>query len=123
MIPAIIVLALIVIGIYAGFSYRKKLKGGCCGVERSDDPLEMKVSFVNKKGFLHSKTIKIKGMSCEHCKKKIEDAFNKTGNVYLQIDLVTNNGQLYYDGVIDDSEIITKIENLGYSVIEITPNT
>lgn len=65
------------------------------------------------------KIIEIKGMMCEHCKKKVEDTLSSIEGVKLiKVNLDKNTATISTD--IDDNVIIGAIKNAGYSVINIT---
>lgn len=115
-----IILAILGIVCFFAFkAYKNKLKGGCCGVERTNQPINQKVKMVNKNNFTNIKEIKISGMSCDHCKTTIENLFNLNSNSYIDIDLQNNRAKLYSKDYIDNDEVIGKISSAGYKVIEL----
>lgn len=66
-----------------------------------------------------TKTIDIKGMSCAHCKKNIEDALSKFSN-NVEVSLEENNAKVELNEDVKDSEIIQAIEDKGYEVEKIS---
>jgi copper chaperone CopZ len=114
MATVIIILILILIVIYTIISYKKKLSSGCCGGE-SD------VSFVKPKDtdithYPYTKKVYIEGMTCSHCKRKIENCFHNEDGFLMEISLNNNVGILRMKDDVNDEKIIYKIESLGYKV-------
>ena len=61
--------------------------------------------------------IVIKGMHCEHCKKRIEEALKKVENIQkLKIDLKSGKTIIKYTGKLDISIINNIITELGYEI-------
>ena len=61
--------------------------------------------------------IVIKGMRCEHCKKRIEEALKKVENIQkLKIDLKSGKTIIKYTGELDISIINNIITELGYEI-------
>ncbi len=61
--------------------------------------------------------IVIKGMHCEHCKKRIEEALKKVENIQkLKIDLKSGKTIIKYTGDLDISIINNIITELGYEI-------
>lgn len=63
------------------------------------------------------KEIKIEGMSCEHCKKHVEDALLNIHETTGIVDLENNTAII--DTVVDNNTITKAIEEAGYKVIGI----
>ncbi len=66
-----------------------------------------------------NKTVKIEGMSCQHCVKRIEKALNALKGVQATVSLENKSAQLIIKKAIDEKLIRSAIEDLGYKVIEI----
>ena len=63
--------------------------------------------------------IVIKGMHCEYCKKRIEEALKKVENIQkLKIDLKSGKTIIKYTGELDISIINNIITELGYEIIK-----
>lgn len=68
-------------------------------------------------GVLYEKSdLDITGMTCAACSNRIEKVLNKTDGVKsATVNLTTENATIEYNpGVIDEREIISRIDNLGY---------
>lgn len=66
-----------------------------------------------------NKTIKIEGMSCQHCVKRIEKALNSLKGVQATVNLENKSAKLVLKKEIDDQLIRSAVEDLGYKVLEI----
>lgn len=65
------------------------------------------------------KVIQIKGMMCEHCKKKVEDILNNLSGIKsVKVNLDKKNATIVGD--IEDATITNAIKNAGYTVEGIT---
>ena len=66
------------------------------------------------------KTIKIDGMSCEHCAKKVELALKSIAEVKkVKVHLKKKEAIVILDASVENQVLTSAIENLGYQVIEI----
>ena len=72
---AIVVIILLLLCVYAGYSYRKKLRygGGCCG-EHDAMETKVKVADRNKKHYSYQVVLSIDGMTCSNCSRRVENA-------------------------------------------------
>lgn len=65
-------------------------------------------------------TIKIDGMGCAHCAKKVEETLLNIENVKsAKVNLKEKKATITTNGVVDKMKIREKIENLDYIVKEI----
>ncbi len=68
----------------------------------------------------NKKIIKIEGMSCIHCSKKVEDVLKSIQNIKkVKVDLKNKEAVISFKENIDNELIKEKIETLGYKVISI----
>jgi copper chaperone CopZ len=64
--------------------------------------------------------IKIEGMHCSHCIKRINDALLKIDNISkVRINLKNGEATIIYKDSIDINNIIKTIEDLDYKVCEV----
>lgn len=64
-----------------------------------------------------NKLVKIEGMSCGHCQKRVEDTLNALPGVSCKVDLA--NKQATITGEIANDTLKSLVENAGYKVIDI----
>ena len=67
-----------------------------------------------------TKTIQIDGMSCAHCKARVEAALNELPGVSATVDLAAGTATVTSGGSIDDGVLKAAVEEAGYDVVSIT---
>lgn len=73
--------------------------------------------FGNKK---RTQIIKIEGMNCSHCAKKIEDTLKKEKAIKeVKVDLEQKQATIFLKEEVKNEYLKEKIEELGYVVLEI----
>lgn len=66
------------------------------------------------------KIIKIEGMHCEHCAKKVENTLEKVAGVSkVTINLKKKEAVVSMNQPVSNNQIRKEIENLEYQVLEI----
>ena len=66
-----------------------------------------------------TKTMIIEGMSCMHCKARVEGILNAMDGVTAAVDLDKKTATLELGNPIADDELKSAITNAGYEVISI----
>ncbi|WP_099222189.1 heavy-metal-associated domain-containing protein [Listeria costaricensis] len=66
------------------------------------------------------KILKIDGMSCGHCKKRVEDALSGMQGVKsAQVSLEKEEAVVSYDATaLQEADLVEAVEEAGYEVIE-----
>lgn len=109
-----ILAVLIIIGIRSSIKHFKG-EGGCCGGGSSVKPKKKKL-----KNVIGKKTVIIEGMSCEHCKNRVERSINEIDGAAAKVNLGRKEAVVSMEKDISDEQIRTVIEKAGYTVVEIT---
>lgn len=66
------------------------------------------------------KTIKIEGMSCNHCKMRVEKALGSVDGVEkVEVNLEAKVAVLEMSSDVDNSILTEAVDDAGYDVIEI----
>lgn len=65
------------------------------------------------------KVVKIKGMSCGHCQKKVEEALNNLPGIKAQVNLKNETASIEVRGKWDEDAVRGAIRQAGYEVISI----
>ena len=104
-----ILAVLVVIGVLYTVKHFKG-EGGCCG-GGSYKPKRKKLS-----GVKYTKTFRVGGMHCEHCKRRVEEAVNDIKGVAGRVDLKKGELTVSYAEDVSDEVIKAKIERAGYTV-------
>lgn len=114
MSTVIICIILAAICIYAIFSYKKKLNSGCCG---GGGDIKIKPKDANISHYPHKVTVYINGMTCEHCKNRVENAFNDTDGCYAKVNLKRKCAELWTKSLPNEESIRTLVEKAGYTYV------
>lgn len=60
------------------------------------------------------KCLKIKGMSCEHCKARVESALNALDGVTANVDLKAGKAVIHMEQEIPEETLLDTVNALGY---------
>ena len=110
-IAAVIVFAVAVGAVSAVKHFRGQ--SGCCG-GGGYKPRKKKLSNV-----IYTKTFKVEGMHCDHCKARIEEVVGDIKGVAGKVDLKKGEVIVSYAERVSDRLIKGRIEKAGYTVTEI----
>lgn len=65
------------------------------------------------------KAIKIKGMTCGHCQKRVEDALNELTGLEAKVNLKKEEAVITVKDEWNEETVRTAISNAGYEVVSI----
>ena len=85
---AIVIVIIVVICVFAIYSYGHKMRhgGGCCGSHEAAEK-KVKVADKNKDHYPYEVTLTIDGMTCSNCSRRVENALNRLDGVWAKVDL------------------------------------
>lgn len=66
------------------------------------------------------KIVKIKGMTCGHCQKRVEDALHKLPGLDTKVNLKKEQAQITVNGEWNEKAVRDAISEAGYEVISVT---
>lgn len=115
----VICVLLAAICVYAVFSYRKKLKGGCCG--GGDTEVKIKPQNTAKSHYAHKSRIYIDGMTCNHCALRVKNAFNTQDGCCAKVHLRKKFAELRSERILSEEELRQILEPLGYTFVKSVP--
>ena len=115
MATAIICLALIMAGVLAIRSYRKRLTTGEAAVKK------IKVSDKDLTHYPHRRVLKVDGMSCGNCAIRVENALNSLEGVYARVNLMEAEADVRMKQEFSDTVLKDTVKDAGYTVYRITP--
>lgn len=104
----------VALGIRSGVQHLKG-QGGCCG-----GGSEVTIKPKKLKQVIRQRTVLIEGMSCEHCKNRVESRLNELAGVSARVDLKKKTAQISMEREISDEKLKETIEKAGYQVVSIT---
>lgn len=114
----IIIIAILAVVLVYGFrSTIKHFKGegACCGGGGTTVKKQRK----KLKNVIAKKTVIVEGMTCEHCKNRVEKCINDIEGAVAKVNLRKKEAIVSLEKDVDDEAIRTAIEKAGYKVIEI----
>lgn len=114
---AIICIILIIICIIGIKSSIKRVAHGCCG-SGGDSLKKIKVEDKDLSHYPYKYVIRVEGMTCNNCKKRVENALNELNNVYAMVNLKENTATIYMKEEIPFGEIRKVISKAGYEAGE-----
>lgn len=91
-----------------------KGQGGCCG-----GGSEAKVKRKKLKRIIARRIIYIEGMTCEHCKNRVESRLNELEGISTRVNLRNKTATVLMEKEVSDERLRRVIENAGYEVVEI----
>ena len=116
-LSTIIICAVIVlICVYAVFSYRKKMKNGCCGA--GGDDKRIKPADRDKSNYAYKTTVYIDGMTCNHCKERVENIFNAKKDCLAEVNLHKGLAQIWSKQPLTETEIKSSLAYSDYTFVK-----
>ena len=110
----VIIIAIIVVlvlnGIYSGMKHFKG-EGGCCG--GGSEPVK------KLKNVIAKKTVIIEGMTCDHCKNRVEKSINDIDGAAAKVNLKKKEAIVSLEKDVSDEQILAAVEKAGYTVVSI----
>ena len=99
-------------------SYLKKLKSGCCGAG-GDEVKRVRPLDRNVNHYPYVKVVRIDGMHCQNCAKRIENAFNTQDGFFAKVDLAKQRAIVRSKREVLDRELKQVVRNVGYSPVNV----
>ena len=97
---------------------KKKITNGssCCGGH--EKPVEhVKAGDTNVVHYPYHYILKVEGMVCANCAKRVENAFNKTGEMLALADLGKREVRLSSKRMLDRRETAKIVDSAGYTLM------
>ena len=121
--PTLIILIVIIVGmVFAGRRmYRVfSLKDDCCGggpkEPKSKKAKPVEVTDTDEANYPHELTVRVKGMTCEKCVERVQNALNALPGTWARADLATGETRILAKAPIDRDTIERAVEEAGYYV-------
>lgn len=123
MTEAIIIIAVaVVIALAVSHTVKKAQKGGgCCGEHEAAEK-KVRVSDRNKSHYPYITELKIGGMTCENCSRRVENALNSLDGVWAAVDIGSRRATVRTKKKPDVNELRRAVMNAGYIVTDIIQN-
>lgn len=116
----IILAALVLLCAAAGYRYVKRLRSGsCCGGGGETPEKRVKVEDKNKAHYPYLATLKIDGMICSACARRVENALNRLDGVWAQVDLERREANVRMKQEPDEKKLRDTVLAAGYTVMSV----
>lgn len=66
------------------------------------------------------KVVKIKGMTCEHCQKRVETALNTLPGLKATVNHKKGEALIAVDAAWNEEAVRSAVSNAGYEVVSVT---
>ena len=117
-----IVLIILLVALVAFAVWRTVLRsrrgGGCCG---EHEAAEKKINTAdrNKAHYPFAVSMKIGGMTCENCARKVENAINKQDGVWANVSISDKTARVLCKTEPDESALRKAVRQAGYVVLRV----
>ena len=112
MINGIIIVALIVVAIFAVKGSIHQFAYGCCGSK--DVEKKIRVQDKNIADYPYYAVVGVDGMKCKHCKLHVENAFNEKDGNWAEVNLEKKKADVRMKTKLTDREIRDIVSKAGY---------
>lgn len=114
------ILIIVVIIVLLAFGARAIIKhfkheSSCCG----GGSQAAKVPEKKLENVIGTKTLRVDGMTCDHCKGWVEKAINEIDGASAKVNLKTKEAVVSLARDISDEELAAAVKKAGYRVVEI----
>ena len=97
--------------------YMRRLRSGCCG--GGDAPERVRPADANPAHYAHHVRVRIEGMCCLHCARRVENAFNSRPGMMARVKLSAATADVYSVEPLEEGELRSLIARAGYAVQEV----
>ena len=114
-----VVLVLLTLCVCFGIrSYAKKLRqgGGCCG-EREPAEKKVRVADRNRSHYPYHAVLKIDGMVCANCARRVENAINRMDGYWAEADVAGARANVHCKEKPDLGQLKEPVRAGGYTVL------
>lgn len=111
-----IVLILIIAGAVYGTVRRIRHGSACCG-EHEAAPKKIRASDTNKKNYPYLYELRVDGMHCANCARRIENKFNSNDGLWALADIGEKTVTLRSKKLMDESYCRELVSDAGYTLL------
>lgn len=119
MATAVICGILIIICIFGVRSSVNRIAHGCCG-SGTDTVKKIKAEDRDISHYPYLCIVKIKGMTCNNCRNRVENAFHEQEGFYATVSLKEKQADIYMKKTASEAEIQQIVRQSGYEPERVT---
>ncbi|MCR5499918.1 MAG: heavy-metal-associated domain-containing protein [Acetatifactor sp.] len=116
-----VLIGIVTAGIFAGlivFIKRKIQYGSSCCGEKEKPVDRVQAPDADPSHYPYHYVIKVEGMTCNNCARRVENAFHQTGEALARVHLRTKQVKLGYKRSVNRQELAKIIDAAGYTLME-----
>jgi copper chaperone CopZ len=113
----IVLLGIVALAVY-GTVRRIRYGSSCCG-EKTPPPKKIKVKDRNKASYPFTYRLKVDGMHCSNCARRVENALNSMEGSWATVDLGNKEVTLLRKSEATEQELTAVIAEAGYTVLSV----
>ena len=96
---------------------KSKKGGGCCG-EHEETEKRIKVKDRNVRNYPYAAELKIGGMTCDNCARRVENALNGLKDTWATVRIDNSRAVVRTKNTPDEEQIRETVRQAGYVVTE-----
>ena len=96
---------------------KSKKGGGCCG-EHEETEKRIKVKDRNVRNYPYTAELKIGGMTCDNCARRVENALNGLKDTWATVRIDNSRAVVRTKNTPDEEQIRETVRQAGYVVTE-----
>ena len=119
MLNVVIVALLAVLAAWAGWRTVRRARHGsaCCG-EREAAPERLAVADRDRSHYPFEITLRIGGMTCENCARRVENALNALGDTWATVSIASHTAKVRCKREPDLRRLSDAVREAGYVVMK-----
>ena len=114
----IAILVILVVWAVLHMRRRSTTGGGCCG-EHEETVRRVQVYDRDDRHYPYSYSMRIGGMTCENCARRVENSLNGLPGVWASVDISDKRATVRCKHKIDRSLLRNAVADAGYAVLDI----
>ncbi len=120
MSTVIIVVILAAVCVYSARSYLRKLSrgGGCCGEHEAAEK-KVRVTDRDKSHYPYTAALRIDGMTCGNCARRVENALNRMEGTWANADFAQGKAVVRTKQPADAAAMRKAVGDAGYTVLSV----
>ncbi len=106
---------------YGAYSYVHKLRhgGGCCG-EHEAAPKRVRVEDRDRRHYPYTVLIRVDGMTCGNCARRVENALNRLPGTWAEVDLGERQARVLLKEPPQKDVLDQAVRDAGYLPLSVT---
>jgi len=109
--------AAVFIGLIVFITRKIRFGSSCCG-EKEATVERIRAKDADPSHYPYHYSLKVEGMTCGNCARRVENAFHQTGEALAHVDLGAKQVKLSYKRCVNRQELAKIVDAAGYTLME-----